>query len=54
MMHSRSGEAALGRIDLAHETNVLQTGRIVFSGSAGALTNDPRVRDAHLGGSEDT
>lgn len=54
MMHSRSGETALGRIDLAHEANVLQTGRIVLSGSAGALKNDPRVRNAYLGGSEDT
>jgi hypothetical protein len=42
MMHSRSGETALGRIDLAHEAFVLQTGRIILSGSAG------------VGGSEDT
>jgi branched-chain amino acid transport system ATP-binding protein len=31
---------------------VLQTGRIVLSGPARALRDDPRVRDAYLGGTE--
>jgi branched-chain amino acid transport system ATP-binding protein len=31
---------------------VLQTGKIVLSGSARTLKDDPRVRDAYLGGSE--
>src|SRR5215475_2807055 len=39
-------------LDIAHEAYVLQTGRIVLSGPARALKDDPRVRDAYLGGSE--
>jgi branched-chain amino acid transport system ATP-binding protein len=37
-------------LEIAHEAYVLQTGRIVLSGSARELKNDPRVRDAYLGG----
>jgi len=36
-------------LDIAHEAYVLQTGRIVLSGPARALKDDPRVRDAYLG-----
>jgi branched-chain amino acid transport system ATP-binding protein len=39
-------------LDIAHEAYVLQTGRIVLSGQARALKDDPRVRDAYLGGVE--
>jgi branched-chain amino acid transport system ATP-binding protein len=39
-------------LEIAHEAYVLQTGRIVLSGPARALKNDPRVRDAYLGGAE--
>ncbi len=39
-------------LEIAHEAYVLQTGRIVLSGAARALKNDPRVRDAYLGGAE--
>jgi len=39
-------------LEIAHEAYVLQTGRIVLSGSARALKDDPRVRDAYLGGAE--
>lgn len=39
-------------LEIAHEAYVLQTGRIVLSGPAQALKNDPRVRDAYLGGVE--
>jgi len=39
-------------LDVAHEAYVLQTGRIVLSGPARTLKDDPRVRDAYLGGSE--
>ncbi len=39
-------------LEIAHEAYVLQTGKIVLSGSARALKDDPRVRDAYLGGSE--
>jgi branched-chain amino acid transport system ATP-binding protein len=37
-------------LDIAHEAYVLQTGRIVLSGPARTLKDDPRVRDAYLGG----
>jgi len=37
-------------LEIAHEAYVLQTGRIVLSGPARELKNDPRVRDAYLGG----
>jgi branched-chain amino acid transport system ATP-binding protein len=40
-------------LEIAHEAYVLQTGRIVLSGTAGALKHDPRVRDAYLGGAQD-
>jgi branched-chain amino acid transport system ATP-binding protein len=39
-------------LEIAHEAYVLQTGRIVLSGSARSLKNDIRVRDAYLGGAE--
>jgi len=39
-------------LDIAHEAYVLQTGRIVLSGPAHALKDDPRVRDAYLGGAD--
>jgi len=39
-------------LEIAHEAYVLQTGRIVLSGPARTLKDDPRVRDAYLGGSE--
>jgi branched-chain amino acid transport system ATP-binding protein len=39
-------------LEIAHEAYVLQTGKIVLSGSARALKDDPRIRDAYLGGSE--
>ena len=37
-------------LQIAHEGYVLQTGRIVLHGSAAELRNDPRIRDAYLGG----
>jgi branched-chain amino acid transport system ATP-binding protein len=39
-------------LEIAHEAYVLQTGRIALSGPARALKDDPRVRDAYLGGME--
>jgi branched-chain amino acid transport system ATP-binding protein len=39
-------------LEIAHEAYVLQTGRIVLSGPARILRDDPRVRDAYLGGSD--
>ena len=39
-------------LEIANEAYVLQTGRIVLSGPARALRDDPRIRDAYLGGSE--
>jgi branched-chain amino acid transport system ATP-binding protein len=39
-------------LEIAHEAYVLQAGRIVLSGPACALKDDPRVRDAYLGGAE--
>jgi len=35
---------------IAHGAYVLQTGRIVLSGPARQLRDDPRIRDAYLGG----
>jgi branched-chain amino acid transport system ATP-binding protein len=35
---------------IAHEGNVLQTGRIVLHGGATELRDDPRIREAYLGG----
>jgi len=37
-------------LQIAHRGYVLQTGRIVLSGPANALLQDPRIRDAYLGG----
>jgi branched-chain amino acid transport system ATP-binding protein len=48
-MVEQNASLALG---IAHEAYVLQTGKIVLSGSARTLKDDPRVRDAYLGGSE--
>jgi branched-chain amino acid transport system ATP-binding protein len=39
-------------LEIAHEAYVLQTGRIVLSGPARSLKDDPRVRDAYLGGAD--
>jgi branched-chain amino acid transport system ATP-binding protein len=39
-------------LEIAHAAYVLQTGRIVLSGPARALRDDPRVRDAYLGGAD--
>jgi branched-chain amino acid transport system ATP-binding protein len=39
-------------LEIAHEAYVLQTGTIVLSGLARTLKDDPRVRDAYLGGAE--
>jgi branched-chain amino acid transport system ATP-binding protein len=38
-------------LQVAHAGYVLQTGRIVLRGTAEALRNDPRIREAYLGGS---
>jgi branched-chain amino acid transport system ATP-binding protein len=37
-------------LQIAHRGYVLQTGRIALSGTASSLANDPRIRDAYLGG----
>jgi branched-chain amino acid transport system ATP-binding protein len=37
-------------LQIAHEGYVLQTGRIVLQGSAAMLRDDPRIREAYLGG----
>jgi branched-chain amino acid transport system ATP-binding protein len=37
-------------LQIAHRGYVLQTGRIVLTGAAQDLLNDPRIRDAYLGG----
>ena len=39
-------------LEIAHEAYVLQTGSIVLVRPARALKDDPRIRDAYLGGSE--
>ena len=39
-------------LQIAHRGYVLQTGRIVLTGSAQDLLNDPRIRDAYLGGEQ--
>jgi branched-chain amino acid transport system ATP-binding protein len=39
-------------LEIAHQAYVLQTGRIVLSGPARSLKDDPRVRDAYLGGAD--
>ncbi|WP_409932458.1 ABC transporter ATP-binding protein [Paraburkholderia sp. BCC1886] len=38
-------------LQIAHRGYVLQTGRVVLSGSASELLGDQRIRDAYLGGS---
>lgn len=40
-------------LQVANRAYVLETGRIVFSGSAGEVQNDPRVRSAYLGEAEE-
>jgi len=40
-------------LQVAHRAYVLETGRIVFSGDARKIQQDPRVRCAYLGESED-
>jgi branched-chain amino acid transport system ATP-binding protein len=37
---------------IAHRGYVLQNGRLVLQGKAGDLLNDPRIRDAYLGGEQ--
>jgi branched-chain amino acid transport system ATP-binding protein len=37
-------------LQIAHRAYVLQTGRVVLSGDAPSLLDDPRIRDAYLGG----
>jgi branched-chain amino acid transport system ATP-binding protein len=37
-------------LQIAHEGYVLQSGRIVLHGTAAALRDDPRIREAYLGG----
>jgi branched-chain amino acid transport system ATP-binding protein len=37
-------------LQIAHEGYVLQTGRIVLHGRAAQLRDDPRIREAYLGG----
>jgi branched-chain amino acid transport system ATP-binding protein len=37
-------------LQIAHEGYVLQTGRIVLQGPAAVLRDDPRIREAYLGG----
>jgi branched-chain amino acid transport system ATP-binding protein len=39
-------------LEIANEAYVLQAGRIVLSGPARELKDDPRVRDAYLGGAD--
>lgn len=36
-------------LDIAERAYVIETGRIVLSGTSTALANDPRVREAYLG-----
>ena len=37
-------------LHIAHRGYVLETGRIVLSGTGRELTGNPRVREAYLGG----
>jgi branched-chain amino acid transport system ATP-binding protein len=46
-MVEQSAQQALG---IAHRGYVLQNGRLVLQGSAKELLEDPRIRDAYLGG----
>ena len=43
---------ALQALSIAHRGYVLQNGRLVLSGGADELLNDPRIRDAYLGGEQ--
>jgi len=36
-------------LGVAHRAYVLETGRVVVSGAASALREDPKVRSAYLG-----
>ena len=47
LLAEQSAHIALRLADRAY---VLETGRIVVEGAAGALLNDMRVREAYLGG----
>jgi branched-chain amino acid transport system ATP-binding protein len=37
-------------LEIAHRAFVLDTGEITLSGTAQTLADDPRVREAYLGG----
>ena len=37
-------------MSIAHEAYVLENGRIVLSGPAAEMKNNPRVKEAYLGG----
>ena len=39
-------------LELAHRGYVLQNGHLVLEGAAAELRNDPRIRDAYLGGDQ--
>jgi branched-chain amino acid transport system ATP-binding protein len=39
-------------LGIAHRGYVLQNGRLVLQGAAQDLLNDPRIRDAYLGGEQ--
>jgi branched-chain amino acid transport system ATP-binding protein len=43
---------AFQALSIAHRGYVLQGGRLVLQGAARDLLNDPRVRDAYLGGEQ--
>jgi branched-chain amino acid transport system ATP-binding protein len=43
---------ALQALSIAHRGYVLQNGRLVLHGGADELLNDPRIRDAYLGGEQ--
>lgn len=46
-MVEQNAHQALG---IAHRGYVLQNGRLVLQGKAAELLDDPRIRDAYLGG----
>jgi branched-chain amino acid transport system ATP-binding protein len=48
-MVEQNAHQALG---IAHRGYVLQNGRLVLQGRADELLNDPRIRDAYLGGEQ--
>jgi len=43
---------AFQALSIAHRGYVLQGGRLVLQGEASSLLNDPRIRDAYLGGEQ--